>query len=55
MSNYLCMYCGAERSSISSLTGATCNKNPEGNTMYLMKEMKNPNMIANTVEQNVPV
>ena len=25
-----CLYCGTERSSISSLTSSTCSKNPEG-------------------------
>ncbi len=30
MAKFFCMYCGTERSSVSSLTSSTCSKNPSG-------------------------
>jgi ribosomal protein S14 len=30
MAKVYCQYCGTERSSISSLTGSSCSKNPSG-------------------------
>ena len=30
MAKVFCQYCGTERSSVSSLTGSSCSKNPNG-------------------------
>jgi transcription elongation factor Elf1 len=30
MAQFHCLYCGTDRSSISSLTSSSCSKNPEG-------------------------
>jgi len=30
MAHFNCLYCGAERSNISSLTSSSCSKNPNG-------------------------
>ena len=30
MANYYCKYCGSKFSSISSLTGSSCSRHPEG-------------------------
>lgn len=30
MANFYCEYCGVNRSSVSSLTGSTCGRHPDG-------------------------
>ncbi len=38
MANYYCKNCGAKYSSISSLTGASCPRHPDGKGRHLLYE-----------------